>query len=361
MKVNKIAILGFGNSAKAFAKMLIEKKEEIAKEYDAEISVIAISTGSHGVMVDEEGVNLAETLKLAEAGKSIGDSALASIEIAEKSDYDILIELTPLNIKTGEPAASHIKAALKRGKIAITANKGPIAWHCEEIMQLEKDALNKETLNSVEKWQANGKQKFYFETTVMDGAPIFNLYKHTLKMCKVTRIEGILNSTTNYVLEELALGKEYDAIIEEGQRRGFIEADPALDIEGYDAAAKITALANILMKANKHPIDVDRTGVEKITPEDLIAADSRGNTIKLICKAEYVAQKGSGDLSKENLQLSVKPVEIPKSHIYATITGTTSVVTIGTDLMRDLTIIEHDPEIEQTAYGVFGDLLEAIS
>ena len=134
---------------------------------------------------------------------------------------------------------------------------------------------------------------------------------------------------------------------------GFIEADPAMDIEGYDAAAKITALLNVLMEADITPDMVDRKGIEDITVEDIKAADKRGNVIKLLCK-------GVRD-EKGNVKASVKPEEVPKNHMLASIDSTTSVVSITTDLMKTVSIIEHEPEIEQTAYGVFGDLLRVLS
>lgn len=192
---------------------------------------------------------------------------------------------------------------------------------------------------------------FFYETTVMDGAPVFNLMEHTLKFCKVTEISGILNSTTNYILEEMAAGKPYDEIIEAGKQIGFIEADPAMDIEGYDAAAKVTALLNVLMKAGITPDKVDRTGIENITLADIEAAAARGKVIKLLCR---------GSLVDGRVSASVKPVEVDRKDLLAAVDSTTSVVSITTDLMGKLSVIEHAPEIEQTAYGVFGDIIRVL-
>jgi homoserine dehydrogenase len=192
---------------------------------------------------------------------------------------------------------------------------------------------------------------FFYETTVMDGAPIFNLTDHTLKMCKVTEIHGILNSTTNFILEELEKGIPYDTIIEEGKRRGFVETDPRLDVEGWDAAAKVTALMNVLMDAGLTPPDIDRKGIEDITFERIEDAKKRGKAIKLLC---------SGKIEDGKVKGTVKPEEIDRNDLLASITSTTSVVSITTDLMGTVSIIEHDPEIEQTAYGIFGDTLRII-
>ncbi|MGO1371836.1 MAG: hypothetical protein ACTHVE_08275 [Senegalia sp. (in: firmicutes)] len=336
----KIAMLGFGSAGKAFAKLLMDKHEEILEKYECDTKVVAISTNSRGSMVDEAGIDLESTLSDIENLNKFNEkrkcySKLNSMEIAKTVNYDVIMELTPLQIFTGQPAIDHIKIALNRKKHAITANKGPIAWAYEELRELAKKQ------NSL----------FYYETTVMDGTPVFNLVEETLDLCKVTQVNGILNSTTNFILEEIAEGKAYDDVMVEGKKRGFIEADPAMDIEGWDAAAKTAVLLNVLMDANINPSDIDRRGIEDITKEQIEDAEKRGNIIKLICH---------GSIKNGEIIGKVEPKEISKDHIYANIKGTSSVVTISTDLMRDLTIVEHDPEIEQTAYGVFSDLLRVI-
>lgn len=337
----KIAILGFGNVGQAFAKLLIEKKEEMLNNLGSEVQVVAISTGSRGSLVNESGIDIekacADIEKLHKFDeKSIDFSKLNSMEIANSVNYDVLIELTPLKIFSGQPAIDHIATALNRKKHAISANKGPIAWAFEYLYELAK------------------KQGvlFYYETTVMDGTPIFNLVDETLKLCKVTEVKGILNSTTNFVLEELAKGKNYDDVIQEGKERGFVEADPSMDIEGWDAAAKTAALLNVLMHANITPKDVDRKGIENITLEQIKEAESRGNVIKLLCY---------GGIENGKVIGRVAPEEISKGSLLSSITGTSSVVSITTDLMGTVSIVEHDPEIEQTGYGVFSDLIRVIS
>lgn len=336
----KLALLGFGNAGQAFAKMLCEKQEEIKNTYGRGIIVTAISTHSKGTIADPSGINLNKACRDAETiGKFAEDTAglcsLSTFEIIDQADYDVICEMTPLEIFTGQPAIDHIKRAFSRGKHVVTANKGPIAWAFDELKEMadERGVM------------------FFYETTVMDGTPVFNLVEHTLKFCKVTEVSGILNSTTNYILEELAAGKDYDEIIAAGKKLGFIEANPAMDIEGYDAAAKVTALLNVLMHAGITPSDVDRTGIENITAEDIHDAAERGKVIKLLCK---------GKLTDGRVEASVKPVEVDKSDMLASVDSTTSVVSITTDLMGKLSVFEHAPEIEQTAYGIFGDVIRVL-
>lgn len=340
MRELKLALLGFGNAGKAFARLILEKHNEIRTTYDCDVKVVAISTGSHGSLVSEAGIDLLKACEDLEQRKhfdieSLDYSKMVSMEIANDLDYDVLIELTPLAIFSGQPAINHIAVALSRGKHAITANKGPIAWAYESLCKLAK------------------KQGvlFYYETTVMDGTPIFNLVDETLNLCKVTAVKGILNSTTNFILEELAKGKDYEDVLQEGKERGFVEADPSMDIEGWDAAAKTAALLNVLMGADITPHQIERKGIEEITVEQMEAAAARGKVIKLLCR---------GTIENGKIIGKVGPEEIDNSDLIATISGTSSVVTITTDLMGTISIVEHDPEIQQTGYGVLSDLVRVI-
>lgn len=340
MKIVKVAMLGFGNAGQAFAQMVLDKEEEIQEKYNCQVLITAIATKSKGCLMNSQGIDMRKALNdVAENNRfdqnTPGYGQFENLTLIQEADYDVICELTPLNIETGQPAINHIKAAFSRGKHVITANKGPIAWAYKEL----KDMAEKKNL------------MFFYETTVMDGTPIFNLVEHTLKLCQVQEVEGILNSTTNFILEEMAKGRDHDEIMKEGRERGFIEADPAMDIEGYDAAAKTTALLNVLMDANITPKDVDRRGIENITMEDIQKADSMNKVIKLLCRGY-----------KENgkIKAQVSPLEVDKSNILASVDSTTSLVSITTDLMGKITVVEHAPEIEQTAYGVFGDLLRVI-
>ena len=336
----KLALLGFGSVGQAFSKMLLEKQDDIRKAYGRGVKVTAICGRSKGTIVDSDGIDLMKVCADVEATGAFdpatkGFCDKTTMEVVAEADYDAICEMTVLNIFTGQPAIDHIKGAFARGKHVVTANKGPIAWAFDE---LKKEADEKGL-------------GFFYETTVMDGTPVFNLVEHTLKLCKVTAVSGILNSTTNFILEGLAAGTDYDTIMEEGRRLGFVEADPTMDTHGYDAAAKVTALLNVLMDAKITPEDVKRKGIEDITVEDIKAADERGKVIKLLCE---------GRLEDGKVIASVKPVEVDKQDMLASVDSTTSVVSITTDLMGRVSIIEHAPEIEQTAYGVFGDVLRVL-
>ena len=348
MKTLRIALLGFGNSGKALAELLADKQQEIIETYDCKVIVTAIATGSRGIVLNSEGIDLRRAVSdITENGafsegtpgletgqELLGDGGAE--QVLARGDFDVLCELTPLNIKTGQPAIGHIRKAFARGAHVVTANKGPIAWAYREL----RDTAAERGL------------RFYYETTVMDGTPVFNLVEHTLKLCRVQEVSGILNSTTNFVLEEMEKGVPYEEIMRSGREKGFIEADPAMDLEGYDAAAKITALLNVLMDADMTPDQVDRKGIEDVTPEQVRALAAEGKSLKLLCR---------GWRENGRVFARVAPEAVEKTEFLATVHGTTSVVTIQTDLMGRLSIVEEEPEILQTAYGVFSDLLRVIT
>lgn len=336
METLDIALLGYGNAARAFCKLLAEKAEEIKKSYGRQVRIVAIATKSKGTVADPAGLDIdGLERELEETGVFAHPVAWEALDVVMNADYDVLFELTPLNIFSGQPAIDHIRHALSRKKHVVSANKGPIAWAFAELKALAE----------------RNQSCFFYETTVMDGTPVFNLVEKTLAMCKVEKIEGILNTTTNFILEELGKGMPYDQVMEEGRRRGFVEADPSLDVDGWDAAAKVTALMNVLMDAGITPLDIERQGIGDISPEDVQDAVSRGKRIKLIC---------SGTMEEGKAKGKVCPVEVDAGELMASIQGTSSVVVITTDLMGKVTIVEHDPEIEQTAYGIFSDLLRVL-
>jgi len=341
VKQKKLALLGFGNAGQAFAEMLLKKHDKIKEKYGYDVIVTAIATNTKGNLINPAGIDLTKTLSdLEKCGKFCNEDELTdmtTLQIVAEADYDVAVEMTPLNIFTGQPAIDHIETAFGRQKDVITANKGPAAWKFSVLKKMAEDKGC----------------KFFYETTVMDGTPVFNFVEKTLQLAEVTEVSGILNSTTNFILEEMAAGTPYDDIMQRGCELGFVEADPAMDIEGYDAAAKITALLNVLMDAGITPDMVERKGIEDITVEDIKAAESRGNVIKLLCKGKKNADG--------TVVATVKPEEVPKSDMLASIDSTTSVVSITTDLMKKVSVVEHQPEIEQTAYGVFGDLLRVLS
>lgn len=339
MRKIRVAFLGFGNVGKAVSRMIIGQQRKLKEKYGTEIAVTAVATASKGNLYCPEGIDLKQAIDDAEAGARFSETehitGMSAMEIAENGEYDILVELTPLDIRTGQPAADHIRAALKRGRHAVTANKGPVAWCFRELKTLAEE----------------NKVKFLYETVVMDGTPLFSMTENCLPGAEILGVSGILNTTTNYILEEMGKGVPMDEIMKSGRAMGFVEADPSLDTEGWDGAVKITSLINVLMDGEFTPDRVKRQGIDGITYDHVADAKARGKKIKVLCRGW---RDSSGMICAE-----VKPVEVPVTDILATVSGTTSLVTLTTDLMGRITIVEEEPEIQQTAYGVFSDILRA--
>ncbi len=329
-----LAIIGFGNSARAFSKILQNNQAKIAQEYNTEVIVNAIATATRGCLYNKNGLALEELLNTSQYFDHPDYVQMTSKEILEAADYDVMIELTPLNIESGQPAIEYLKIALNRGKHVITANKGPLAHAYGELQSLAN-------LNQV---------LFLYETTVMDGTPIFNLIRETLPYCKILGFDGILNTTTNFILEELENGSDFEIALEKGKKEGFVEANPTNDLAGNDAAAKTAVLINTLMNKHIKPEDIEYEGIIGITKEDVIKAKKENMKYKLICQASCA----------DGIRASVKLQKVSLSHPLANINGTSSAITLHTDLMGSITIVENNPTIMQTGYGIFSDLLRII-
>lgn len=336
----RLCMVGFGNVGKEFCRLLERQRNALLMDYNYEVIVTDIATKNRGRLRNTGGINTMEALKWIEERGTFegmqGYSELDMEELINSTDADAVLELSTLSVMDGQPAIKYISAAMDRKKHVITANKGPIAWCFRNLERLAGD-------RGIE---------FLYETTVMDGTPIFNLVRNTLPGCRITSFKGILNTTTNYILCEMEKGGSLEAAVKEAQKRGFAEADPGMDIDGWDAAAKTAALLNVLMKAEVTPMDIQRRGITGITAADIEGAKQRGKCIKLLCEGYLENGKPVG---------RVYPEEICNSSIFSRIDATSSILSITTDLMGEISIVEHDPEIQQTAYGVYSDLLTLIN
>jgi homoserine dehydrogenase len=247
-----------------------------------------------------------------------------------------MFEVTSLNAATGEPAIAHVRAALTAGAHTISANKGPVVHAYRELTDLA----------------ASRGRRFLFESSVMDGVPIFSLFRETLPAIEVCGFRGALNSTTNVVLEGMEAGMTFEESVRQAQKLGVAESDPTDDIEGVDAAVKVIALANVLMHADLKLDDVGRQGIRGLTGEQLREARAHGEAWKLVCTAKR-AEDGS-------VLASVAPQRLQLSDPLALVKGSSSVISFTTDVFPELIITEQDPGLEATAYGLLADFLTAV-
>jgi len=333
----KIAMLGYGHVARELARLLLRKADVLQKEYDLTFSVTGIATQSRGYAINPDGLNLAEALAVIDAGSRL-DSLSRSAPVQDTFAFleacpaDLILEATWLNPQTGQPATDYVRTALKLGRHVVTANKGPVAFAYRELAELARQK----------------KRGFFFESTVMDGAPVLVLEREALLASTVNRIRGILNSTTNYILSSMEKGISLEEAVAETQRIGIAEADPSNDLEGWDAAVKTVVLANVLMGADLRPTDVDRTGIVGLTAADAREAVAAGERLKLLCEAVR-----DGDM----VRASVQPVRLPLSDPLSHVAQSSSAVTIETDTLPQITIVEGVTDPSTTAYGMLVDMI----
>jgi homoserine dehydrogenase len=278
-------------------------------------------------------------LKVSQSGKKLdagglsGKTGLSTIETIKTSDAEIVIEATWTNLKDAEPGLTHLVTALESGKDVATSNKGPIALAYRRLTELA---------------ELKGRH-LRFESTVMSGTPVFNMHEFALQGAKITALKGILNGTSNYVLTEMAAGKNYNEVLKRAQELGYAEVDPSGDVEAYDPAAKITILANALMNADVSYRDVERQGITRITLDDINKAAKESKRIKLIASA---SKDANGKWA-----VSCKPTLLPTSDLLAHVDGVMNALQVSTNVQPDVTIIGPGAGGDSAGYGLLNDLL----
>jgi homoserine dehydrogenase len=289
----RLALIGFGNVGRAFARLLERKRSAYP------FLITGIHTARHGSAFDPRGLS---------ASPAFGAAAACIDELLERSRAEIAIEITTLNPATGEPAIGHIRAAFARGMHVVTANKGPIA-HAFRALRDEAHAAGVE---------------FRYESTCMDGTPVFNMVRNTLPGVEIQGFTGVLNSTTRVVIQAMRRGLSFDDGIAEARRMGIAEADARYDTEGWDSAAKTAALANVLLDAGVTPLEVDRRGIGRLTPERMAELAAKRKTVALVSRAHRTTG---------GLKLRVRAEVLDETDILAALPGTSNLLLLHTDLM----------------------------
>lgn len=314
----RLALVGFGAVGRAFAALLDSRKSAYP------FRIVAIHTARHGTAYDDHGLPPEPVF---------GPAAGSFDEFLDRARAEVLIELTTLNPATGEPAITHIRKAFERGVHVITANKGPIAHAYASLRDLART-------RGVE---------FRFESTCMDGAPVFNMVRNNLPGVTVLGFTGVLNSTSKLVIAAMRRGLTREEGIREAQRQGIAEADPSYDLDGWDSAAKTAALANVLMDARLTPLDVDRQGIGRLTTERVQQMAAARKTVCLVSR---------GRRTPSGVKLRVRAEVLDDTDLLAALPGTSNLLLLHTDLMGTVGTVSIKPGVEQTAYGVFADLVD---
>lgn len=337
----RLIFVGFGTVGQGLAELLVGKKDLLSRVYDLEPVVVGISDEMKGSVLNPAGLDLTEALELVKSEKLLCDMETGTYEgnaldMIRDADADVMLEATYTNIKTGEPATSHIKAALEKGLHVVTTNKGPPALYYQDLVQIA---------------EAKGVQ-FLFEGTVMSGTPLLNLLRETLAGSTIAEIKGILNGTTNYILTRMEEGLSYENALKKAQELGYAEAVPDADVLGWDALAKVTILAKVVYGSSSDPFDYPCQGITEISASAIEEAKSRGKRFKLIGKVW--SERGTA-------KASVAPEEVDISHPLASVMGATNAVTVTTDTLGDVTIVGPGAGRKETGFSMLIDLIKIAS
>lgn len=329
-----LCLLGFGYVGRELIGLIATKHAEILARYGIDLHVTGIATGRHGNVMDRGGIDAKTALHDWDGLLARATHLPDSLALIQECGADATIEMTPIDRESGRPAIDHMQAALNAGQHAITANKGPLAYAYRPLRDL---ALQR-------------RRAFLFESTVMDGYPIFNLYRECLPATAVLGFRGVLNSTTNLILNRMSEGLSFEAAVRHATDIGIAETDPDNDIDGWDSAVKVAALCNVMMDGDVRPRQVERTGIRGITIEQIQDAARRQRKIRLICSAER-----DGD----RILARVVPDEVAIDDPAYRLSGTASMIALRTDTLNQLTLIESPPMPAQTAFGVLADIISA--
>ena len=337
-----LALVGFGNVGQRFLRLL----DEVADRLDFNWRLVAIGTRHHGSVVAPGGIDPSEALQAADENESFASidetprerSGIDVIrQVTEELSDDaaegrlVVIETTILDIDDGEPATAHVRASLEGLAHVVTTNKAPVAFAYDEL-----DGLG-ESVDRI----------FFFEGAVMDGVPVFNLVRETMPAVFVDGFRGIINTTCQYILSQMERGVPLDAAIADMQARGITEADPSLDVDGWDAAAKTAALVNVLMGGSITPHRVQRSGIRDIDESEIRDAIAHGRRIRLVASA---SRHGG------QLEARVEPELIDASDPLAALGPSENALYLHTDLLGDIGIVQRTSSVTQTAYAILSDL-----
>jgi len=332
----RLLMIGLGNVGQGLLSILAEQRQTLEASYGLRFSVVGVNDLRMGSLADPAGIPLENIL----AAAAKGDLRTIPAEIKERSveemlnglEYDVLVEASYTDLRTGEPATSYIRQALHSGRHVVTTNKGPIALHYPELQRLAEQ-------NSAQ---------IGFEGTVMSGTPAIFLGMKWLKAAEIHRVQGILNGTTNFILTKMEQGNDYASALAEAQRLGYAEADPSGDVEGYDAAGKIVILANVLMGKSITMQEVNRQGITHLTSADIEQARREGKRWKLI---------GSLEVSEGTIKASVRPLALPLSNPLAQVMGATNAINYTTRYLGDVTLVGAGAGRLETGYALLADIL----
>ena len=356
LRTIRLCLLGFGSVARAFCALLAEQERVLAARHGLRVLVTAAGT-RQGSLLAPQGMTPAAVLAAIGERPAPPQAARPAAELLSASRADVLVELTVMEEDFAPVATGHIETAFGLGMDVVTANKGPIAWNWRRVAAAAEAAG----------------RRIRFESTVMDGLPVFSLLELALPDCRLLGFEAVFNATTNYIIDAMGIGRSFDEALAHVQAEGYAEADPAHDIDGWDAACKAAALANVAMDAGITPADIDKQSLRDVPLKRIAQARSNGNRLRLVTTVwretpDGVApeadpaglrhpRRSPDSLPAGAVRGHVRATELDIDHPLAPVGGESLGAILHTDLMADVFVCEIAGLVPQTAYGVYADLL----
>mmetsp|Transcript_18741 Transcript_18741/g.24489 ORF Transcript_18741/g.24489 Transcript_18741/m.24489 type:complete len:360 (+) Transcript_18741:106-1185(+) len=349
-KAVKVVLLGFGSVSQHVCKILLEKQNN-AKESAIKGKIIVVAAcDSSGGVYSPSGLDLAALLKHKESKKYLFEYSdensnsspselrrfKTGLELVTEVSYDLLVDASPVNLETGYPGYQCAKKALERNLNVVFANKAPLVLDYAGIRHLESQS----------------KGCIRFSATVCGGLPVINVGQRDLVGAHISSIEGIFNSTTNYVLSQMQQGFSRESALKTAQERGIAEADPTLDVAGIDSANKLVIIANTLLERQSSVklSDVKVKGIEQVSQKDLSQANLEGCTIKLLASAKYDAELGT-------YQYAVGPTKVPLNSFLGNSNETDMCIVFTTDIYETISLKTNETGVFPTSAAVIRDIL----
>jgi homoserine dehydrogenase len=333
-----LAFLGFGNVGRALVQLLDSKRADLRDQYGLTFTFTGVAARRLGWHANPAGYRASDLLN-GRLDTQTGQPPRPFTDLAALADWlaasraNVLFENTSMNPHTGQPAIDYLRTALAAGIHVVTATKGPVVHAYHELRDLA----------------ASKGVRFLHEAAVMGGAPIFSLFREALPAARLGSFRGILNSTTNLMITAMEHGASFDQAVKQAQDLGIAETDPSFDVDGWDAAVKVSALATVLMDIPLKPADITREGIRGLNGETLATARMMGRPYKLVCHAQKIA---SGSVTA-----SVRPEQVNLDDPLAHCDGATSIIVFQMDVIHALTLSELHPDAVTTAYGPLADLI----
>ncbi len=341
-----LILAGFGHVARRFVALLDESRDAL-EALDIQPVIVGVVTRRHGAVVDEAGLDANRIAqRLAEGGGKESASVPSALEWcarlraprararpgSQRVEARVLVETTTLDVRSGEPAISHVRAAFRTGAHVVTANKGPAAFAWRDLAREAAEAG----------------VSFMFEGAVMDGVPIFNLVRETMPAVAIRGFRGVVNSTTNYLITAMERGEPFDRALRAMQDAGVAEADPSLDVDGWDAAAKAAAMANVWLDAGTTPLAVRREGIGPGTAARAAAALAAGRRLKLVASGTGRGRDADVRVGLQELD-AIDPLAITD--------GQANALELDTWPLGRVVIMQRGGGLEKTAYALLTDLV----